>query len=74
MMEEEKRLKQYKEGYDAGKRDLIDEKCVEQYAEGYKSGYKDGYQAAMEMMIGQLPPEIKQKMIEEGAQPFPRIW
>jgi hypothetical protein len=78
-MEEDKRLKEYQEGYSAGKKSLTDEKGIEQFVEGYKSGYKDGYQAAMEemkQMMDEMPTEVKQKMREEGIQLawWPRIW
>jgi flagellar biosynthesis/type III secretory pathway protein FliH len=46
---------------------------VESYVDGYKAGYSDGYKSAMEdmkNMMGQITPETKQKLMEEGgAQP-----
>ena len=58
-------------------KDLKDEKNMNLFMEGYKSGYRDGYKAAMSdlktMMMGKMPPEIKQQM-EEGAEPGPWIW
>lgn len=79
-MEPEKRKKEFIEGYDAGKRDLLDKDCVKQFTEGYKTGYKDGYQAAMEdmkkKMMMSMSPEMRQKMMDEGgAQPqWPAWW
>ncbi len=76
-MVEGKRSKEYNEGYNDAKEDLKDEKNMNLFTEGYKSGYRDGYKAAMSdfkmMMMGKMPPEIKQQM-EEGAEPGPWMW
>lgn len=74
-MEEGKRSKEYNQGYEDAKKDILEEKKIKIFTEGYKTGYRDGYQAAMEdlkkKMMSKMPPEIKQQMEEGGAQP---IW
>lgn len=73
-MEEGKRSKEYNQGYEDAKKDIVDDKKLKLFAEGYKAGYRDGYQAAKEdlkkMMMSKMPPEIQQQMGEGGAQPM----
>lgn len=84
MSEEKSRGEKYNEGYKDAK-DECDEKmnkkeCVDLFIDGYKKGFQDGYKAAaeeikeMKMMIIQMPPETRQKMMEEGAQGGWPIW
>jgi hypothetical protein len=75
-MVEKSTIKTYDDGVKDGKaeckKQMKNPECLEMYSEGYKSGFQDGYNAAREeikeMMLTQMPPEIK-KQIDEGAQP-----
>lgn len=77
IMVEGKRSKEYNEGYKSALEDLKDEENMKLFIEGYKLGYRDGYKAAMSelkmMMMGKMPPEIRQQM-EEGAEPGGWVW
>jgi len=74
-MVEKSNIKTYDDGVKDGKaeckKQMKNPECIEMYSDGYKTGFKDGYQAAREeikeMMLTQMPPEIK-KQIEDGAQ------
>lgn len=71
------RLDKYNEGYRAAEADMTDEN-IKHYTDGFKAGYKEGYEAAMKdarkMMITQMPPELREKMIEDGLQQWGPLW
>lgn len=72
-----KRSKEYNEGYKDALEDLKDEEKIKLFIDGYKSGFGDGYTAAREelktMLMGKMPPEIRQQM-EEGAETGGWVW
>ncbi len=74
---EKSRKEAYDEGYEAAKKDFTDikDKCIEFYTDGYKDGFKDGYKAAVDELIKRMPPETRQRIIEESAEKqWPPWW
>ena len=77
-MEKDKktRREKYNEGYDA-EADMTEEN-IKHYTDGFKAGNREGYEAAMKdarrMMMTQMPPELREKLIEDGLQQWVPGW
>lgn len=71
------RKEKYDEGYEAACNDMTQDD-VKHYTDGFKAGYREGYEAAMKdartMMITQMPPELREKLIGDGLQQWGPWW
>ncbi len=72
-LEDKEKMKKIFEHFEKHFADFLDDdKCLKLFAEGYKKGYDKGYEAAMNnmmMRMCQMPPNMGQRMSEDGAQP-----
>ena len=75
-MPKDSEIKTYDDGVEDGKNEcenrFAKKQSLDLFAEGYKTGFADGYKAAREeikeMMLSQMPSDIKKQM-DEGAEP-----